>query len=87
MSQGRYYRRGHWVNRPKPKSAKGSGWILLAAIAALAWFWNQSGDEQPTPAQPPSSVSEPAPPAQAPAPEQAVDADQEPPPPDPTEAP
>lgn len=85
MPQGRYYRRGHWVNRPKPKSAKGSGWVVLAAIAALAWFWNQSGTEQPAPAQPPSSVSEPAPPVQAP--EQVANVDQEPPPPDPTEAP
>lgn len=87
MSQGRYYRRGHWVNRPKPKSTQGSGWVLLAAVAALAWFWSQSGAEQSTPAQPPSSVSEPGSPAQVPAPEQAANADQEPPPPDPTGTP
>lgn len=86
MSRGRYYRRGHWANRPKPKSAKGSGWVLLAAVAAIAWFWNQGGTEQSTPTQPPSSVSEPAPPAQVMAPEQVAEAGQEAPP-EPTGAP
>lgn len=87
MSEGKYYRKGHWVNRPKPKSAKGSGWLILAAVAALAWFWSQGAVEQQTTPQQPSSVSETVAPAQVPAAEQPADPDEEPPPPDPTEAP
>ncbi|WP_433501741.1 hypothetical protein ACQP1K_29340 (plasmid) [Sphaerimonospora sp. CA-214678] len=57
MSQNMYYRRGHWVRKPKPKSTKTSGWVVLAVIAVLAWLFTQGlGDQQESSQQ--SSVSE-----------------------------
>lgn len=87
MPPGKYYRRGHWVSRPRSKSAQVSGWTVLAVLAALVWFATLgSGTDENTP-QKPSQVSKTVPPAQAPAAEQPAKPSDEPPPPEPTEAP
>ncbi len=65
MPAGKYYRRGHWVTKPTSKKAKGSGWIVAAALAALAWFWTQGSDqEQPATQQPAPAVSQTIAPAE-----------------------
>lgn len=55
----RYYRRGHWVNKPRRKSKKKAGWLTAAVAAAVAWFAVQG-----VKAAPPEPV-QPAPPAPA----------------------
>lgn len=62
MPEGKYYRRGHWVRKGRPKS-KGSGWLILAVAAGLAWFLISGPDEPQTPAPHPASVSDQTPPA------------------------
>lgn len=82
MPEGKYYRRGHWVKKSTPKKVKGSGWVVAAGLAALAWFWIQGSiEQQSAPPQPAPSVSESA------APTQVGDADSAQDPPMPSEPP
>lgn len=51
----RYYRRGHWVNKPSSKGGKTSGWLVAAGLALVVWVWVHSGgsgdgDSGPAPA-------------------------------------
>ncbi|GIH51690.1 hypothetical protein SAMN05421833_12998 [Microbispora rosea] len=56
MPSDMYYRRGHWVRRPKSKSGRISGWMVLAVIAGVIWFVSHgAGDQQEVPQQPPMS--------------------------------
>jgi hypothetical protein len=61
----RYYRRGHWVNRPGKGPAKGSGWVIAAGIALVLYLLAQNGgeqhEEQPQPTSPASVSSTPTP--------------------------
>ncbi|TDB93013.1 hypothetical protein E1267_43605 [Nonomuraea longispora] len=53
----RYYRRGHWVNKPRRKSKKGAGWLMLAVAAGVAWFAVQGVKAEPSaPVQPASTA-------------------------------
>ncbi|MFC4119043.1 hypothetical protein [Nonomuraea zeae] len=53
----RYYRRGHWVNKPNRKSKKSAGWLILAVAVGVAWFGVQATkSDPPAPAAPASTV-------------------------------
>ena len=40
----RYYRRGHWVNMPSRRGAKGgSGWLIAGAVALLLYLLSSAG--------------------------------------------
>lgn len=57
MPSDMYYRRGHWVRRPKSRGGRVSGWVVLAVVAGVIWFVSQgAGDRQEGPQRP--SMSE-----------------------------
>ncbi|MBG0818387.1 hypothetical protein [Planomonospora sp. ID82291] len=84
MSNGRYYRRGHWVNKRSPKAKQTSGWVVAAVVAVLAVLWFEAPDG-PGPVHQPPQVSESAVPADDPVADRPVSSDEEPP--EPVEAP
>lgn len=46
----RYYRRGHWVNRPSKRASKSSAWVIGGLIAFALYALTQSGgDDHPQP--------------------------------------
>ncbi|TDD46429.1 hypothetical protein E1286_20830 [Nonomuraea terrae] len=74
----RYYRRGHWVNKPRRKSRKGAGWAMPAVAVVAAWVAVQAvGSEAPAPA-PTEQVAPAGVPAQQAPTEQVAPAQQAP---------
>lgn len=45
MPEGKYYRRGHWVNRPKRKSTMTIPIWVIAAVIAVAWVMMRGGGD------------------------------------------